>query len=191
MYRSGQEYDEIIETIIDVYIDYDIREFPIDEKSVCRKLGIALVPYSEFGLEGQTILQRKSEKGFFVKGSKTSPPTIYYNNVNKSLGEIRFTVFHELKHYVFEDEDDSEDDLADYFSRYFMCPIPYLLLKKIDTKEVVMSFCETSMAAATNVVSNIQNRRNKYGYDIFDYEIRLLNHLDPLLLEVYTKRDNI
>lgn len=47
-------------------------------------------------------------------------PTIYYNDSFESEGSQRFTIFHELKHYVFEDKDDEDDDLADFFARYFM-----------------------------------------------------------------------
>lgn len=185
MYRSGEEYEYICNVIIDIFIDYDIKSFPIDEKDICRKMGIALVPYSTYDSDAIELLKRKSKLGFFVKGSTESPPTIYYNDLRLSKGEVRFTIFHELKHYVFEDDDDEKDDLADFFARYFMCPIPYLLLKKIDTENEIMAFCETSSTAARNAYSNIVNRRNKYGYHIFDYEIRLINQIEPVLLEVY------
>ena len=75
MYRSSLVYDEIVRTIIDIYIDYYI----------------------------QLIV---------------------------SVGAQRFTIFHKIKHYVFEDKDDAKDDTADYFAKLFMCPIPYLILKK-------------------------------------------------------------
>ena len=57
--------------------------------------------------------------GFFVKATKSTPPTIYYNDTIESEGAIRFTIFHELKHYVFEDDDDEDDDLADFFCKIF------------------------------------------------------------------------
>lgn len=93
---------------------------------------------------------KKSKLGFFVKATKSTPPTIYYNDTIESEGAIRFTIFHELKHYVFEDDDDEDDDdedddLADFFARYFMCPIPYLLLKKIDSQNEIVSFCGASI----------------------------------------------
>ena len=69
-----------------------------------------------------------------------------------------------------------------------MCPIPFLLLKKIDTPPEIMTFCGVSMTVANNVCSNIVNRRRKYGYSMFDYEVRLVEHLEPVLVEVYHKR---
>ena len=122
-----------------------------------------------------------------MKGTKANAPTIYYNDSFESDGAQRFTIFHELKHYVYNDEDDSEDDLADFFARYFMCPIPYLLLKNMDTPNEIASYCGTSFEVAFHVCLNLHNRKNRYGFQIFDYEIKLIEHLEPVLLEVYSK----
>lgn len=185
MYRRGKTYDEIAEVVIDIYIDYGIKSFPVDPKDVCRKLGVSLVAYSEYDDEQRLLLEKKSKDGFFVRGACNLPPTIFYNDRQESEGRIRFTIFHELKHYVCEDDNDDKDDLADYFSKYFMCPIPFLLLKKIDVPLEIMSFCGTSLTVAYNVCSNIENRRKKYNYSLFDYEVRLIEHLNPVLLEAY------
>lgn len=185
MYRESETYDNIKKVIIDIYIDYNIHSFPIDEKELCRKMGVALIPYSAYGADGMELLIKRSEHGFFVKESPDNSPTIYYNDCYDSVGAQRLTIFHELKHYVFEDEDEEDDDLADFFGRYLMCPIPYLLLKKIDTPNEIASYCGVSMTAATNAYSNIVNRRNTYGYKLFDYEVPLIEQLDPVLLEAY------
>ena len=57
-----------------------------------------------------------------VKASKGRPPTIYYNDEYDSEGAIRLTIFHEIKHYVFNEDvsNEEEDDLADFFARYFI-----------------------------------------------------------------------
>ncbi|SKA69166.1 protein of unknown function [Eubacterium uniforme] len=188
MHREGIIYDEITKVIIEIYIDYDIKEFPIDEKVVCKKLGVALVPYSAFEKNEKKIFLKKSENGFFVKASKGRPPTIYYNDEISSVGKIRFTIFHEIKHYVFDDEDDSEDDLADFFARFFMCPIPYLILKDITVPEKIISFCNVSNFVAHNVESNIKNRKKIYGNTIFDYEVKLIEQIEPILVEVNNLR---
>ncbi len=187
MYRSSEIYDGIKKTIIEIYLDYEIKGLPIDEADVCRKMGVALLPYTSFRKEERNLLLKKSKHGFYVPGTVDNSPTIFYNDLYASKGAQRLTIFHELKHYVYEDIDDEEDDLADFFARYFMCPIPYLLLKKIDTPNEIASVCGTSMEAAYNVYSNLRNRRKKYGYYLFDYEKPLIDHLDPVLLEVYSK----
>ena len=89
MYRDGSVYDEIDKVIFDIYQDYGIKTFPVDEVEVCNKLGVALVPYSAFLREEGKLLIKKSELGFFVKESKEQPPTIYYNDRFSSKGAIR------------------------------------------------------------------------------------------------------
>ena len=185
MYRNGSVYDEIDKVIFDIYQDYDIKTFPVDEVDVCNKLGVALVPYSAFSQEDRKLLKKKSELGFFVKESKEQPPTIYYNDLYGSKGAIRLTIFHELKHYIYNDENDDDDDLADYFARHFMGPTPYLMQKGFDSPNEIVSFCGMSMEAAINAYSNIVSRRNKYGMDLFDYEVPLIKHLEPVLMETF------
>ena len=187
MYRKGIIYDEIKKVIISIYLDYDFKIFPIDPHEVCRKMGVAVIPYSCFGREQRRLLKKQSEYGFFVPATSKNVATIYYNDFYGSLGAQLLTILHELKHYIYEDADDLDDDLADFFARYFMCPIPYLLLKNIDTPNEVVSFCGVSYEAACNVCANLVNRKKKYGYRLFDYEIPLIEHLEPVLLEVYQK----
>lgn len=96
--------------------------------------------------------------------------------------------FNSLGDIYNEDTDDDEfDDLADFFGRYFMCPIPYLLIKGIEMEEEIVSACHVSMEAAGNAASNIRNRKRKYGNRIFDYEIPLLEHLDKDAYEIFIR----
>lgn len=189
MYRSSNTYEDVVKVIIEIYLDYDIKDFPIDEKDICRRLGVALVPYSECPGEARTLLEKKSKHGFFVKETKENPPTIYYNDKFEPYGAVRLTIFHEIKHYVFNEDanDEDLDDIADFFGRFFLCPIPYLMMKGIDTENEIISYCGVSMTAAGNVESTIRNRKQKYGYRIFEHEIPLLIHLDANAYEVFVK----
>ncbi len=189
MYRDSEIYDEIKKIVIQIYLDYDIKVFPIDEKLICRKLGVALIPYSEYNETEKLLLLKRSKHGFFVKASKDRPPTIYYNDEYESEGAIRLTIFHEIKHYVFDEDsgDEEYDDLAEFFARYFLCPIPYLIIKGICTVNEIVSNCHVSLKVAGNVSSNIINRKRVYGNKIFDYEIPLLQHLDNDAYEYFIK----
>lgn len=192
MRRSPNEYEDIVKVIIDIFLDYDIKEFPVNEKDICRKLGVALVPYSAYSEEDRALFTKKSKCGFYVKRSMENPPTIFYNDLLDSRGTIRFNIFHEVKHYVFnEDLNDYEnDDLADFFSRFFMCPIPFLIMKGIEDINGIISFCDVNEVIANHVISNIHNRKNRYGYQIFAHEKCLLKHLDIETYEVY-KRSHV
>lgn len=188
MYRSGNEYDELDKLIYSIYVDYNIQKFPIDEKELCQKMRIALVPYSEFSNDGQSLLQKKSKHAFFVKASKENQPIIYYNDMFESNGAIRFSIFHEIKHYICEDEDDSKDDLADYFARHFMCPTAYLMVKGIVSPNEIVPFCGVSFEAACNASANLASRQEKLGMKLFSYEKEFIKQIDPIVLSLYEKK---
>lgn len=187
--RRGQEYDEIVKEIIQIFIDYDIKSFPLDLEKICRLLGVSLIPYSECGPEAKDLLLKKTKKGFFVRGTHESSPTIYYNDFDVTVGEMRYTISHEIKHYVYDEcvVDTENDDLADYFARFFLCPIPYLIVKGFLTQNDIVSHCKVSLSAAGNAASNISERMRWHGYKIFDYEISLLKHLIPVEFELYKR----
>ena len=185
MYRNGSEYDEMDQIIYSIYLDYNITVFPIDPKDVCRKLGVALVPYSAFSPnDSENLMEKKSKQAFFVRESKENPPTIYYNDKYESEGAIRLSIFHELKHYVCGDENDEDDDLADYFGRHFMCPTAYLMKKGMDMPNSIVSFCGVSFEAARNASSNVRKRREKRGLSLTEYERAFMEMADPIILEV-------
>lgn len=72
MYRRDAIYDEIKNVIIDIYIDYGIKTFPINEKEVCKKMGVALIPYSEYEGDEFKLLQKKIQVGFLCKSYKVN-----------------------------------------------------------------------------------------------------------------------
>lgn len=183
MRRSNNDYERMAQPIMDIYLDYNLHGFPIDEHKVCQKLGILLIPYSEFPLEKISLLKKKSKDAFYVPATKKHPHMILYNdNMNdvKSIGRMRYSIFHELKHYINNDKTETQfgEDMADFFSRYFMCPIPYLIAKNYppDFFMIANDF-NISIDAAKNVASNLKNRIKAYGNKIFDNEKEFVNHL--------------
>ena len=172
MYWSGNDYDKTAQLVIGIFADYNIRRFPVDEKAICRNLGLKLIPYSEYSEEQQVLLRKRSPDAFFAPATKKTPPTVFYNDKVESYGRLRYNIFHEVKHFVNGDKDDGEynDNMADYFARYFMCPIPYLIEYGIDDELTIMSDHLVSLQAAQNTLKNVRNRRAAYGDKIFDYE---------------------
>ena len=177
MYWNGNDYDKMAQLVIDIYVDYNIRSFPVDEKEVCRKLGLKLIPYSEYPEEQQVLLRKRSPDAFFAPATKTTPPTVFYDDKVESYGRLRYNIFHEVKHFVNGDKDDGEynDNMADYFARYFMCPIPYLIEYGINDELTLISDHLVSQQAAHNTMNNVRNRRAVYGDKIFDYEKPLVD----------------
>ena len=177
MYWSGTDYDRMAQLVIDIYVDYNIRSFPVDEKEICRKLGLKLIPYSEYSEEQEALLRKRSMDAFFAPATRTTPPTVFYNDKVESRGRLRYNIFHEVKHFVTGDKDDGEynDNMADYFARYFMCPIPYLIEYGIDNELTLISDHLISQEAARNTIKNVRNRKAVYGDKIFDSEKPLVD----------------
>ncbi len=179
MYWGGNDYDKMAQLVIDIYIDYNITSFPIDEKDICRKLGLKLVPYSSYTVEDRALLMIKSSDAFFSPKTKCTPPTIFYNDMVESKERQRYSIFHEIKHYVNNDPDDSQynDDMADYFARYIMCPVPYLIKANINDELTLISDHGVSYEAARYAIKNVRKRRERYGDKIFEYEQPLIELL--------------
>lgn len=180
MHRSGKVYEAIREEANQLLIDYEIKEYPLDIVELCNKLSIRLCKYSDLD---KNMLMVKSNLGFFVKESKDQPPTIFYND-SLSIGTIRFTIAHEIKHFVFNDKDDEDDDLADFFARYILCPVPYLILNQVTEPNEIMSFCNVNIKTAQNASKNVYNRLSVYGRQLFGNEKELIESMNPELLDV-------
>ncbi|MCQ2488156.1 MAG: toxin [Clostridia bacterium] len=179
MYRSnGNIYDKLDSLAISLYVDYSINQFPINEKELCNKIGVSLVPYSAYEGKNRDLFLKRSKEGFLSYGINKLNPVIFYNDGNDAIyGNIRQTIFHEIKHFMCEDSENDEidDDLAEHFGRYLACPTPYLIWKNItDVNEIISTF-GVSATIANYVSSSVKNRINKYGHKIFDYEQPLID----------------
>jgi len=179
MLWGKSDYERMTKLVHDIYFDYGLRSFPVDEREVCRKLGVKLIPYSEFDGEYSTLLKQKSADAFYIPATTLNPPMILYNDDILSKGRVRFSIFHEIKHYVNHDVEETpyNEDMADFFARYFMCPIPYLVRKNYADVFAIMSDFSVSMEVASNVASNIKNRVRCYGGRIFENEKPFLKYL--------------
>ena len=87
-----------------------------------------------------------------------------------------------MKHFANGDADDREfnDNMADYFARYFMAPIPYLITVGIDDELTLISNHGISAEAAKYAIRNVRRRKARYGSIIFDYEKPLIALLCPV-----------
>lgn len=178
MRYENSRYNVITKEIIDIYCDYKLSSFPVDPFHVCKLLCISLVKYSAYDGEDLEVLMKKSKKGFRVPGTRT----VFYNDIISSENTemvIRYTLFHEIKHVVFDDEeeDDEIEDMAEFFSRYFMCPIPYLMVLRPSSYLEIISTFHMSKKAAENAYKNYVSRINKTGYGIYKKEMRLMKVL--------------
>ena len=188
MYWGSKDYAEIVQVVIDIYLDYGLKDFPINPFSLCKRMGIILLPYSEFTDEDRELLKKKSSDGFYVPISSSSPPKIYYNDnlyEVKSEGRMKATIFHEIKHIVMEDDEETQknEDLADFFAKWMMCPIAYLIYKDIRSVDEIVATFGTSWQMASNANMYVASRMRKCGKKIFDHERPLIELLEGTVLD--------
>ena len=179
MYRTSEEYDRMAKLTIDILIDYGIDDFPLDIYSLCKKMQINVIPYSAYEGEERRLFIKKSIEGFSVPRSTENEATIFINDsiLYGTVQRKSHTIGHEIKHIVEEDEDDSEGDLCDYFSKYLRCPIPYVMYLGLTTKVDIIAKFDISDEQAGYVLSGIVYRKVIYGNSYFEYELDLLKHL--------------
>lgn len=180
MYRLGKEYDRMCHLAIDIYEDYGINagSFPLDMDYWIKKLGIDSVPYSAYS-DHKELLLKASNDAFCIPSDGINNPVIVFNDIYLNLppSKISSSKGHELKHIVDGDLNDGEDDLADYFSKYFRCPLPYVIYLEINSKPELISKFGISGEQADYVLNNARNRIIKYGVKYFEYELRLFKQL--------------
>lgn len=180
MRLQDSEYTKAKKIVVDMYLDYNLKTFPISAVELAKCVGLELKMYSTFPIKNQEKLINYNQNGFIIRSKDRN--IAYINDINNTKGFIRMTIFHEIKHFVYEDKDDTNDTLADFFAKSFMCPIPYLILKNIKYRNDIAKHCEVSLTVAIHVEENIEKRMAKYGKTIFDYEVPLIQQIDPTLL---------
>lgn len=150
------KYNEYKGIITDLYIDYGLK-VPINIFDLCKILNIKLISYSSLENEYRQIALKKSKDAFC--SNKPGNFVIFFNddiNVVKSYGRIIYSIAHELKHIITQDVNDSneEEHYANYFARYLICPICYLVAKKYPFDEnIIMKEFNLSKQAAKNVIN--------------------------------------
>lgn len=177
---KGLKYDEINKLVIQIYVDYDIKSFPINVFDICKKMGIKVFSYFTFDIDIVELLKKRSNDGFST--DINYKPIIFYNDLISSKGRINLTICHEIKHIIKKDKSENNENeiLANNFARYFLCPIPLLIKYKIFDLNEIMEIFGLSYEASIYVLKNLENRIKKYGYKNFEYEKPLLELFDNI-----------
>lgn len=184
---SPSKYRKLDKDAIQLRIDYCCFSKSLDVFSLARKLGMVLIPYSSLTAKQLNVLKKYSEKvkdGFSIMGVIDGEWRCYtFYNDSVSPYRQRFTIAHEIKHFVYGETDpnDEQEDLANHFARYLMAPcclvIPYVGLSPF---EVADDF-DISLDAASNALKAARNRSCLETFNFHDFERRFLKEVDKNL----------
>lgn len=175
---SNSDYEKMAKLAIDIYSDYNISSFPVDAYEIARKMGFEISYYSMYSEEKRKAFLKLSRDGINLPG-KNYTKNIIINDSIESSARKQATIFHEIKHIINGDKDESKynEDMADFFARYMRCPTPYLVYKKIDNANKIKSEFGVSSQMAIISENNVKQRVRRYGNKIFDYELQILKVL--------------
>lgn len=171
------EYRLLDQTALQLRLDYDFLDDDLNVFQLANKMNVALVPYSEVNLKAKNFILDNKDKmndGFFTLENGRYAPKIFYND-KAAYKRIKFTISHELEHYVFNDADDGEyeEAKANHFARQLLIPnclVIMHILKGVDEYDLISKF-NVSSEVASIAYTHAQKRINYRGYKLEDYEI--------------------
>ena len=127
----NRRYEEITKIVIEMFIQFDVRNIPIDCYEIAMKMGIILKPYSILKENGLMKALEISDDGFCLLQQEEVGPFslgqwyIFYND-SKPPKRIRFTLMHEIAHIVLDhiEPSDLAEAEANFFAKYALAPPP-------------------------------------------------------------------
>lgn len=149
--------DLIGNKILSIYQECEIQSFPIDCKLILHHYGFTLYTYKELqnaNLALYTAAKNYSNDAFRFRMS------IYYNNCMPK-NRIRFSLMHELGHYILEHKENSDENEqeADYFASYVLAPRIAIRKSGCTTADDIHDQFGVSYAVANRILSDFQHRR--------------------------------
>ncbi len=181
---SYARYEEIKHEVIFMFEETETDTFPIDCFKIARKLHYVLRPYSELGYRAYTEALMESNEGF--SRVEKDPSTgmlryvIYFNDIEHGIGNIRWTIFHEIGHIYLGHHDNPpgseslEEAEANFFAKYAMCPPPLVNEADCSSPDDVLMKFNTSVEFSGYAYNYYQNWLTKGASEYLGYEIEML-----------------
>ena len=181
--------------VFQILLDNEYVEFPLDVFELARRVFKAeIIKYSDLGDEvRKKILSVKELEDSFTVFEHWSDGNITYKiyiNDSKAIYRQRFSMGHEIKHIVFKEEDPSEEDeaLADYFSKCLIAPKCLIIMDNIESEDDIVEKFELGPQPSSYLFKTIQNRVEKYGRELFDFEKEFLKKRQKII-DAENKKD--
>lgn len=181
---SDERYEEIKQLILDMYEETETDKFPIDCFEIAKKLRYVVTPYSELNIFSRKAAFEESDESY--SKIEMNPFTgmyyyaIYYNDSIRSVGRIRWSIFHEIGHIYcghhdnpYGDEEREEDE-ANFFAKYAMCPPPLLYKAGCHCPEDVLLKFDTSSEFSNYAYAYFKNWYEYGPRGYLPYEVKML-----------------
>ena len=181
---SDARYEEIKKEVLFMFEETETDTYPIDCFEIARRLHYVLRPYSALGWDAYLEALDESDEGY--SKVETDPVTgmnyyvIYYNDMGHGMRNIRWTIFHEIGHIYLGHHDNPpgneqlEEDEANFFAKYAMCPPPLLHATKCSCPQDVYDKFDASGEFSGYAYEYFQNWLYHGPREYLPYEIELL-----------------
>ena len=141
MFLSYDRYEEIKRAVVDLFETTGIASVPVNPWLMAAKSGIRLIRYSELPEKEASKLRSLCDGGVFFKNQELRPTIVYDDSVG--VGRQRFTILHEMGHYILGHHQDSDlaEAEANFFAKYAIAP-PMLvsLISPNDYIDIALAF---------------------------------------------------
>lgn len=148
-------YEIINNKILEVYKECNVHAFPIDCSLILRHYKLNLITYQE--------AHKKNPELYYaiIKYSKDAfkfRKSVYYNSKN-NIGRIRFSLMHELGHFILGHTTESEEneDEANYFASNILAPRIIVYRNGFKTSDEIHDYFNISFSAANCVVRDMKH----------------------------------
>lgn len=176
MRLSDEQYEEIKQTVIDTFLEYDIRCIPINAFEMAIKMGLKIVPYSALDDEKKEAALKISSDGYSIE-TENNEWRIYYNDSCRNYGRVNQTVMHEIGHYALGHvgEGEVEESEAKFFAKYALAPPPLVhnMDEEINVNNIMRKF-DISYKAAQFAHRYYWTWLRYGGNDYTNYELKML-----------------
>lgn len=158
MHLKNSNYEYIKQEIVNLYINYNVNQLPIDIFTLISNLNIEIFTYSASSIISKELESKMSQDGFYL--FNLNQEMIFYNDL-KSPERIRMTLFHEVAHSVLGHSNNMSQDFmeaeANFFAKYAIAPPPVIMLVGAKTPDDIRKIFGTSNQAA-NYIFNYYNK---------------------------------
>lgn len=170
------KYEEIERRVVDLYVEQDIHNMPIDPFNIIKNRGYALIPFSTFNPNNRPDCIDEDNDAFSFYDPTMKTQVIVYND-EKPLNRIRFTLMHELGHIDLghKCESDLARKMADYYAGYALAPNPLIGKYACETVQDISSKFWISSECAEVRIDRYQKWKKHGERYLKDYEINLIN----------------
>ena len=170
-------YEEIKIKIVSLFKQYNITSVPIDCFKLASNMGFELIPYSNLSDKKLEAVKKLSGgDGYTIDIVDSGRKIIFYDDT-ACLGRQRFTILHELGHYILDHRERSDlaEAEADFFAKYAIAPPPIIYGLEIDNYVDISDIFVTSKECAFYLMESFVKWIN-YGPKYFtNYEWDLLH----------------